>query len=276
VTSVSMTSIGIPEPIPAARARLVANEAAKGLRLAWRRRAMVVVAIAMNLLTYLGISLFIGGGRLVEELMVLTLPALLAMMVAAGAAVQGSGGIAEEINGGTLEQSQLGPAPPQLQVLGRIVALAVEAIAAAAVVGAVFVLVLDLPYEFHRAVPVPAVLTLADALGYALVVTALTVRVASIGAITHVFNMVIMVFGGMIVPITLLPDAVANVARFVPIALGVEATNATLAGASLSAVWADGTLPWLVVHTVVSCALGVTAYVVNIRRALREGALGPR
>lgn len=69
--------------------RLVANETGKGLRLAWRRRALAVVALLMNALTYLGISLFIGGGHLVEELMVLTLPGLLAVVVAAGVLIIG-------------------------------------------------------------------------------------------------------------------------------------------------------------------------------------------
>lgn len=277
MTAVTATSVGYGGTWVAGQVRLVANETAKGLRLAWHRRGMLLVAMAMNLLTYLGITLFIGGGHLVEPLMALTLPALLATMVAAGAAVQGSGGIAEEINGGTLEQSQLSPIPPQLQVLGRVLALGIEALASALVVGVVFLLTLDLSYQVHPALLVPAVLTVADALGYALLLTALTVRVASIGAITHVFNMVIMVFGGMLVPISFFPDAVEMVARFVPTALGVQVLDASLVdGASLSVTWANGTLPWLVVHVVVSWVLGVTAYVANIHRALREGGLGPR
>jgi hypothetical protein len=73
-----------------------------------------------------GISLFIGGGQLVKDLMVRTLPALLAVVVAGIAAVEGTGGITEEINGGTLEQTRMSPASPQLQALGRMTALAIE------------------------------------------------------------------------------------------------------------------------------------------------------
>jgi ABC-2 type transport system permease protein len=58
--------------------------------------------------------------------MVLTLPALFAEVTATTAALQGSGGIAEEVNGGTLEQSQLSPARPTVLVAGRVAALAVE------------------------------------------------------------------------------------------------------------------------------------------------------
>jgi ABC-2 type transport system permease protein len=276
MTAISTTPVGGPRSWLAFQARLAANETAKGLRLMWRRRSMVLVGVVMNGLTYLGISLFIGGGHLVEPLMILTLPALLALTVASTSAIQSSGGVAEEINGGTLEQTQLSPASPQLQILGRIAALAIEGLAAAAVLGAAFVLGAGLGYDLHSAALVPALLTIADGLGYGLLVAALTVRVASIGAITHVFNMVIMVFGGMMVPIAVFPDALETFAQFIPTALGVQALNTTLAGQPLSATWSDGTLPWLLVHSGVLFAVGLVAYVVNIRRAQRDGGLSPR
>lgn len=55
------------------------------------------------------------------------------------------------------------------------------------------------------------------------------------------------------------------------ITLGVEAVNTTLAGRGLSAAWADGTLPWLIVHAVVLGGLGWIAYSRTLRRARREG-----
>lgn len=256
--------------------RLIGNETAKGVRLMWRRRSMVVAGVVMNALVYLGMSLFIGGGHLVEPLMVLTLPGLLAVVVAATAAVQGSGGVAEEIYGGTLEQSQLGPASPQAQMIGRITALGIEGLASAVILAVVFVAGFGFSYNVHPAMLIPAMLTVADALGYAMLLAALTVRVASIGAITHVFNMMIQVFGGMMVPITVFPDGLETFARFIPTALGVQAFNALESGATLSDVWADGTLGWLLVHTTVLLTAGLVIFVVNIRRARIEGGLSPR
>jgi ABC-2 type transport system permease protein len=258
------------------RLRLLANETGKGLRLMWRRRSVTVTGIVANAVTYLGVSLFIGGGHFVKPLLMLTLPALLATTVAAGAALQGSGGVAEEIFGGTLEQAQLGPASATLQVLGRMAALAAEVLAAAAVLGIVFLSTLGLHYAIHPGVLVPAVLTVVDALGYALLVAALTVRVVSIGAITHVFNMVIMVFAGMMVPVTIFPHGLHILARFVPTTLGVEAVNSTLTGVPLAAIWSDGVLPWLLLHATVLVTAGLLTYVAGIRRARREGGLSPR
>lgn len=268
-----MSTIVVPI---AFQTRLARTELEKGLRLMWRRRSMVVAATIVYGLTYLGISLFIGGGHLVKDLMVRTLPALLALMVASTAAVEGTSGIAEEMNGGTLEQTRLSPASSQLQVLGRMTALGIEGLAVAVVLGIVFIVGVGLVINPHPAALIPAALTILDALGYGLIMTALVVRVPSIGAITHVGNMVIMALGGMLVPISVFPHDLEIFAKLVPTTLGVQSINTVLAGHGLGTTWSDGTLPWLLVHTAVVLVAGFTLYAINIRHARREGGLSPR
>jgi ABC-2 type transport system permease protein len=258
---------------PVGSARLVGNEVVKGLQLAWARRGLWLTGVVLNAVFFLGVRLLVGGGHIVTPLLALTLPALLAYTVAGTAALQGSGGIAEEINGGTLAQSQLTPASPQRQVLGRLAALAVEGITAAVPLGLIFALGYGVHYHLRPDFLVPAALIVLDALGYGLLVIALTVRVVSIGAITHVFNMTIQFFAGTFVPVAVFPQGMETFARFVPTTLGVQALNTTLAGRGLPAAWADGTLPWLIVHVIVSLALGWAIYVRNIHRARQEGGI---
>ena len=263
-----MTAIVLPAT---STARLVGNEALKGLQLAWRRRALLVTVVLMHGITFLGIRLLVGGGHIITPLLALTLPALLAYAFAQTAAMQGSGGIAEEINGGTLAQSQLGPA--SRQVLGRLAALTVEGLAAAVPLALVFTLGYGVHYHLRPDVLVPAALTVLDGLGYALLIIALTVRVVSIGAVTHVFGMVIQFFAGTFVPITVFPHALQIAVKFIPTTLGVQALNTTLTGRGLSAAWANGTVPWLIVHAAVSLTLGWAVHARAMRRALREGRL---
>jgi len=95
-----MTAITVPwAAAPGFALRAFANEAGKGLALLWRRRAITLTAIVLQGFLYLMIQLFIGGGHLVLQVLALTLPALFAYTVAGTAALQGSGGIAEEVNG---------------------------------------------------------------------------------------------------------------------------------------------------------------------------------
>ncbi|HEX5116345.1 MAG TPA: ABC transporter permease [Pseudonocardiaceae bacterium] len=258
------------------QARLVANETTKGAKLLWRRRGRLIATLVSYLLTYLGFSLLVGGGHLVRPLMVLTVPGLLAYVVAGTAALQGSGGIAEEANSGTLEQTQLSPAAQSVHILGRLAALAMEGLLVAAVLGTLLISVFRLSYQPNPAVLIPAVLTVVSALGYGLLMTALTVRVLSIGAVIHITNALILFFGGTVLPVSVFPGPGHIVARFFPTTLGVEATRTLLSGKPLSATWVDGTLPWLIVHTIVLLALGWVLYIAVIRRARRQGGLGPR
>lgn len=277
MSAIAIARTGAAEPAPRWFALLAfGNEAGKGLRLMWRHRPVMITGVVMNGLLYLMIQFFIGGGHLILPVMAMTLPALAAYEVASTAALQGSGGIAEEVNGGTLEQSHLSPAPPSLLVLGRLAALAVEGLVPAVLL----VLAFGLGYGPHWVIRpdalVPLLLTVLDALGYGLLMTALTLRVASIGAVVHVFNMAVGFFGGMWIPVTLFPHGVEIFARFLPTALGTEVLNTTLAGRGLGSAWYDGTLPWLLAHVVVLGGLAWAAYLYTVRRARHEGGLSPR
>lgn len=272
-----MTVIGVPGTggrLPALR--VTANETSKGLRLMWRRRAMLLTGGAAQGFTYLMVEFLVGGGHLNHAVLALTLPAYFAFSLAATAALQGSGGIAEEVNGGTLEQSHLSPARPSLLMAGRLAALAAEGLIPAAVVTAAFWAGYGVHYQVRPDIAVPLLLTVIDALAYALLMAALTLAVASIGAVVHVFNMAVMFFGGLFVPAAVFPHGVEIFARFIPTTLGVQVMNTTLAGRPLAAAWADGTLPWLLAHAGALSALAWAAYLYTLRRARREGGLSPR
>lgn len=256
--------------------RTVASETAKGLLLLWRRRATLVMSSVTLALMYLLIEFLVGGGHINHAVLTATLPALFAFAVASTAALQGSGGVAEEINSGTMEQVQLSPARPSLLVLGRFGALAAEGLVPGAVVAAIFWSGFGVHYAVRPNVLVPLLLTIADAMAYGLLMVALTLAVRSIGAVMHVFSMVIMFFGGMFVPVSAFPHGVEIFARFVPTTLGVLVLNSTLAGRGLGAAWANGTLPWLLVHVVLLTGLGWAVYRFTIRKARREGGLSPR
>ena len=174
-----MSAITGPRTAPRGFAlRAFANEAGKGLRLMWRHRAITITAIVLNGFLYLMIQFFIGGGHLVLPVLALTLPGLFAYAVASTAALQGSGGIAEEVNGGTLEQAHLSPAPPSLLVADRLAALAIEGLIPAIVLVAAFGFGYGPHWVIRPDALVPLALTIADGLGYGLLMTALTLRAA--------------------------------------------------------------------------------------------------
>lgn len=262
---------------PAFTARILGNEAGKQGRLLWHRRGLLITGMVAGGANFILFRLLIGGRHITTPMVAVTLPALVIGWAFAGkAALQGAGDVAEEVLGGTLEQSQLSPARPGTLLAGRLIGLAAEGLAGAVILGLVFGFGFGVHYTVRPDVLVPLLLAILDGLAYALLMTALVLRVASIGAIVHVFNMAIMFFGGMLVPVSAFPHGVEIFARIVPTTLGVEALNTTLAGRGLGAAWADATLPLLIVHTVVLGSLGWITYSRTLRRARREGGLSPR
>lgn len=251
-------------------------ETDKCLQLLWRRRAMLIMAVVTLGLIYLMIEFFVGGGRLNDAVIASTLPGLVAYTLASTAALQGAGGVAEEINGGTMEQVQLSAVPASLLVLGRIGVLALEGLIPAALLTAAFLAGFGLHYTVSPEILVLLLLTTIDAMAYGLLMVALTTAVSSIGALTHVFNMMVMFFGGMFVPVTTFPHGIQIFARVIPTTLGVQAMNASLAGQGLGASWSNGVLPWLLVHIAVAGGLGAAAYMFTIRQARRGSGLKPR
>jgi hypothetical protein len=72
------------------------------------------------------------------------------------------------------------------------------------------------------------------------VMIALTLAVASIGAVVHVFNVSVMFFAGKLVPVAAFPRGVQILAAFVPTTLGVRALNVMLGGGGLDAAASHG------------------------------------
>lgn len=257
-------------------ARIIGNETAKGLRIAWTYRATQVAAVLSMLGTYLAIQYFVGGGRIVDDLVAATAPGLFAYVVVYVASMRLVAGILEERNAGTLEQTHLSPLPAWQLAIGRLAGVMIEAVAVAAVVVAGVIAARAVDYPLGWAVLVPVALTLAGLAAFALLLGAASFTFPGIGAIVHVVGGLVMVLNGTIVPPELFPRWLELVAELVPSTLGVSATRAMLLdGQSLGELWQTGGLAWLLLHTAVLAALAGVAYQLQVRRALRDGRLGP-
>ncbi|MGQ0803041.1 MAG: hypothetical protein ACT4PI_04165 [Actinomycetota bacterium] len=109
-----------------------------------------------------------------------------------------------------------------------------------------------------------------------LLIAAASFTFPGIGALVHVIQMGIMMVNGMIVPVEVFPGWLELIAKLAPTTLGVAASRRILAdGDSLADLLTDGSLGWLALHTVVLVVAGWAAYQWQVRRALRDGKLGP-
>jgi ABC-2 type transport system permease protein len=93
------------------------------------------MGIAANAASFLVLRFFIDGGHILQPLLLATLPGMAAAAAASIASLAASGGVAEEINAGTLEQTHLSPVPAWALAAGRLGALTLEALLVAAILG---------------------------------------------------------------------------------------------------------------------------------------------
>lgn len=258
-------------------ALMIGNETAKGLILLWDNRRTFLPELTALLVFYFLIQFLVGGGHLVPALYAPTLIAFGLYAVLYIVTLKMVAGTLEEMNAGTLEQIHLSPLPSWALSLGRLASTLIEAGAATVVLGAVLILLLGIHLSHRLDAVVPVLLTLVDVAGFGLLLGALAIRVSNIGAILHVLQSVVVFLNGSFVPVNLYPGWLQFVAALLPTTLGVGVTRKMLLqGGSLASAWSDHSLAWLLLHAAVLVALGAVAYQLAIRRALREGRLGPR
>lgn len=256
---------------------MVGNETLKGLLTLRANWQTLVPELAVLVVFYSMIQFFIGGGRVVPAVLAPTLLGFAFYSLVYIVTLRTVAGTLEEMNAGTLEQVHLSPLPPWALSLGRLAAAAIEAVGVTALVAAGLIVVLGIRFTYRLDALAPAALTLVDVAGFGLLLGALAVRVNSIGAVLHVLQSVVMFLNGAFIPVSVFPDWLQLLARFLPTTLGVEVgRKILLQGGTLGSTWTDGSLRWLCVHSGLMFALGAVAYQRSIRRALRLGGLGPR
>lgn len=270
---VARSTARLRAPLPI---RVIANEASKGLLVAWAHKATLVPQVVLAMVMYWLVQLVLGAGHIVHAMLPLTLFSFLAYFVAYMAMMNMVASLLEEANAGTLEQGLLGPLRPWTLSVGRLIAAVGEGVLTSLVAAAILVPTLGIEVPARPAALVPIGLTLLDIAGTALLMGAVGLVVNSIGAIVHVIGSTFMLLNGGFVPISAFPDWLATIARILPTTLGAGATREVLFGhVSLGGAWADHSLLWAALHAAFMLALGVVAFRAAVRRGLREGRLGP-
>lgn len=263
-------------PVGSRTWRILGNEVAKELRIAWARRAMLPATLVTTLVTYLAIQYFMGAGQILNRLVAITAPGLFAYVVAFIASLRVVAGLLEQRNTGTLEQTHLGPVPGTHLVGPRVFAAMIEATVIGVVLVVGVVAVRGVAFAGGWTVLLPLGLILVDVAAFALLLGAASFTLPGIGSVVHVLQMMVMALNGTIVPPELFPPWLELIADLAPTTLAVGATRAVLVdGQTLGAVWEAGTLGWAALHATVFLAISWLAYRIQIRRALQEGGLGP-
>jgi len=265
---------GKPGPWIVVATRAVLGETWKGLWLLWGHRTVVLLEILGVIAFYPFLQFVIGNGTIERALVRPTLLAYLTLPILYLAILKLVSDLLEEVNSGTFEQMHLSPFSPAALLVGRLLAVFLEGMLIAVVIGVGMSWLLGVSIPLRPAGLLPAALTLIDIAGFALLLGGLALALPQIGAIAHLFSGLIFVLNGTFVPLEWYPAWLQTLAKFLPSTLGVQVLRqVVLQGQSLGSVWAEGTLPWLLIHTAGLFILGTLVFLLNDRRARRLGTL---
>jgi len=262
---------------PGLRALAVAigNEVSKGLIDLWRGKLASFLELVLFALLFLVINFAQGRGAFhgVQEA-----PLLLGFVGYIFFHMQTNRlfwGLLGEMQSGTLEQRYLSPMPSWVLTMGFVAASVVEAALTALLLYLLIDLVAPVTIPLHWAAVLPLLLLVVGSVGYSLILGGLTLRFKRLEILKEMFQIGVLIFGGVLIPLDRMPSWMAAIARLLPLTPGVEALRQTLLdGVSLVSLATGGTLLWLVGSAVAYLLLGIAIFRWFGRLAKRDGALG--
>jgi ABC-2 type transport system permease protein len=243
-----------------------------GLAADWRQTLIQMVTFPIF---YLLIVLYMGSGRLREDLLLPTLLGMVALTFVHEQVNRVFWSFLGDIQSGVLEQAYLTRLPSAALILGRQVAAVISALPTALAVlltGVVTIRIKggDVPFDPRILVPMAAIVV--GTCGLALVLCGLTLAFKRIEIVTQLTVAVCAIAGGTLVPLTAMPGWVAAPSRLlVPLAPGIEAMRDILVeGRSLATL----DLGWLLIQPILITTAGVVLFTRLERLAKRRGTLG--
>jgi ABC-2 type transport system permease protein len=265
------------EVLPGIRAfaTAIGNEIEKGLIDLWRGKIASLLELILFGLFFAGITFALGRGAFHREQVA---PLLLGFVGYIFFHMQTNRlfwGLLGEMQSGTLEQMYLSPLPSWLLTIGLEVASIVEAALSALLLSLFIDVVVQVTIPLRWTALLPLVLLVLGSVGYSLILGGLTLLFKRLEILKEVFQVAVLIFGGVLVPLERMPGWMATIARFLPLTPGIDVLRKTLLnGVSLGALAGDGTFLWLAGSTVAYLVLGIVVFRWCERIAKRRGTLG--
>ena len=251
------------------------GEVRKSLLISWTYRTNLFVSMFTIGFVFVGIGFLMGEGELNPDQLASMFLGYLAWFYALAAIGDLSWGLRGEVNAGTLEQMSMSPVPIGLILMGRVFANLILTTAQLLIQGILFYLLLGVRIPMRwEGIPVVA-LTLAGVFGFGYLIAGATLVFKQVESFANLIQNVLLFLNGTILPVDAMPGWLVGVAKVLPSTQGIFVLRqVVLGGRSLASTWQDGSLLWLVVHSVIFFTVGWLAFGYCERIAKEQGSLG--
>ncbi len=250
------------------------NEIYKRILISWNYKFDAIVQVIMIGTIFIGAAFLLGGGHFNSVQLATLFIGYIVWFYARITVMSTSADLHGEAEAGTLEQTYMTPAPTEILVLGRMLAMLITATIMVLLVSLVLLLLLHISFPLSwEALPVLLV-TLAGLFGFTLILGGATLVFKQVEGFADLIQNALLFLTGSLLPITSFPGWLAVVAQTLPITQGIEVLRQILLqGQSLSSTWASGGLEGLLINSAVYLTIGWLVFKGCERIAKQQGSL---
>lgn len=254
---------------------IFSNETYKRFIIIWDYKFDFLMQLLMVALIFLGASFFLGNGQFNSSQLPTMLLGYTVWFYARIVIMDTSGDLMAEAQAGTLEQLYMSTVSTSLLLLGRMFAMLIST-TVVLILPVSFLLILLHVYIPLRVEELPVLLlTLAGLFGFSLILCGATLVFKQIHALADLIQNVLLFMAGTLVPLSSFPDWLAKIARTLPLTQGIAVLReVTFGGETLADTWANGSLFWLTIHSLVYMIVGWIIFKLSERFAMQQGSLG--
>lgn len=255
--------------------KVMVNEVYKGLLVAWYYKFETLLSLLLMGGIFLGIVFFIGGGQFNQGSISFILVGYLMWYYATIIISNMSYELIIEAQAGTLEQIFMSPVPVPLLLISR--SLATLMISTISIVIFSVVMIWGLHINIHIGWPglTVFIITMAGLFGFGYIIAGATLMFKRVTALANVVMNVLLFLNGSILPVDKFPPWLSTFAKILPTTQGIILLRETmLAARPLADLWEDGSLIFLLGHSVLFFCGGLLVFMWCIRSAKQAGTIG--
>jgi len=253
----------------------LAGEIRKSLLTTWTYRMNTLAGLLTMSLIFVAIGFMMTNGSLDAQELAPTFLGFLTWMYAMMAIGNVAYGVRGEMSAGTLEQMVMSPAPLGMILLGRVIANMLVTTLQVLLVSIGMRLLVGIRAPMNAAGVLVLLLTLLGILGFGFLIAGAVLIWKQVESLANLIQNVLLFLNGSLLPVEQMPPWLSAISYLFPSTQGIIVLRrVALDGQSLAAVWQDGSLVWLLVHSTLFLLGGWIVFVICERAAKKQGSLG--
>jgi ABC-2 type transport system permease protein len=254
---------------------ILLGEVRKHLLIAWKYRTNTILRLFTGSFLLISLYFLIGEGVISSVKNNSFFVAFLAWMYAVAPMGAMTYSLRSEMFEGTLEQMTMSPLPLSVLMAGRLFGTLLVNTLEIIIMGLSTWLILRVNLILSVETLVILLVIIVGVSGFAYLVAGGVLVFKEFESFINIFVNVLMLLNGTLYPIERMPAWLRAFALTLPSTQGIVILRKmTLEGVSLRGAWQDGSLPWLVVHSLIYLVAGLLVFLVCERLARKQGSLG--